>query len=165
MIIKWRSAAFLAAFLTVSGGPAPLLAASGAAVGELNAAAGSTAQAASAYGEGVSDAFAYISRLGGINGKPIALNVIRSNDLMRDAMLGADRAGSITGHQEDPGAMRDRAGGTRRRVSSNHLPGKLSPRHDRDPFSQRIQRRESACAEGLHDDRAGPPGPPRLAAI
>ena len=130
MIIKWRSAAILAAFLTVSGGPAPPLAASGAAVGELNAATGSTAQAASAYGEGVSDAFAYISRLGGINGKPIALNGIRSDDLMRDAML-----------------------------------GKLSPRHDRDPFSQRIQRRESACAEGLHDDRAGPPGPPRLAAI
>ena len=109
MIIKWRSAAILAAFLTVSGGPAPLLTASGAALGELNAAAGSTAQAASAYGEGVSDAFAYISRLGGIDGKPIALNGIRSDDLMRDAMLGADRAGSITKHQEDPGGMRDHA--------------------------------------------------------
>ena len=54
----------------------PLFAASDTAVGQLIAETGSTAQVASAYGQGVADAFAYINRLGGINGKRVALNTV-----------------------------------------------------------------------------------------
>ena len=64
------------AFLIGSTAPDPLFAASDTAVGQLIAETGSTSQVGSAYGQGVADAFAYINRLGGINGKPIALNTV-----------------------------------------------------------------------------------------
>jgi branched-chain amino acid transport system substrate-binding protein len=65
-----------AAFLIGSAATAPLSAASGAPVGQLVADTGSTAQVASAYGKGVTDAVAYINQQGGINGKPIALDTV-----------------------------------------------------------------------------------------
>ena len=65
-----------AAFLIGSTAPGPLFAASDTAVGQLIAETGSTAQVGLAYGQGIADAFAYINRLGGINGKPIALNTV-----------------------------------------------------------------------------------------
>ena len=70
------AAAFGAALLVGSIAPAPLLAASSTPVGQLVAETGSTAQVASAYGQGVADAFAHINQLGGINGKPISLDTV-----------------------------------------------------------------------------------------
>ena len=65
-----------AALLAGSIAPAPLLADSGTPVGQLIAETGRTAQVASAYGQGVADAFAYINGLGGINGKPVSLDSV-----------------------------------------------------------------------------------------
>ncbi len=70
------AAVFGVALLGVSSTGDPLFAASGAAVGQLVAQTGSTAQVASAYGQGVSDAIAYINKQGGINGKPINLDTV-----------------------------------------------------------------------------------------
>jgi len=70
------SAATAAAFLIGNTAPGPLFAASDTAVGQLIAETGSTAQVGLAYGKGIADAFAYINRLGGINGKPIALDTV-----------------------------------------------------------------------------------------
>jgi ABC-type branched-subunit amino acid transport system substrate-binding protein len=66
-----RAAAFGGAVLLGSVWSGPLLAASGIAVGQLVTQTGATAQVASAYGQGVSDAFAYINKQGGINGKRV----------------------------------------------------------------------------------------------
>ncbi len=70
------AAIFGAAILIASTAPGSLFAASDAAVGQLIAETGSTAQVASAYGQGVADAFVHINKLGGINGKAIALNTV-----------------------------------------------------------------------------------------
>ncbi len=77
MTKKCGLAAVLGAALFMSGGATtPVLAASGAAVGQLVAQTGSTSQVASAYGRGVTDAFTYINQHGGINGKPITLDTV-----------------------------------------------------------------------------------------
>jgi hypothetical protein len=55
-----RAAAFGGAMLLGSAWPCPLLAASGIAVGQPRT--GATAQVASAFGQGVSDAFADINK-------------------------------------------------------------------------------------------------------
>jgi hypothetical protein len=62
-----RAAAFGGVMPLGSVSSGPLLAASGIAVGQLIAQTGATAQVASAYGQGVSDAFAYINMQGSIN--------------------------------------------------------------------------------------------------
>ncbi len=77
MTKKTGFAAILGAALLVSGAsPGELSAASGIAVGQLVAQTGSTAQVASAYGQGVADAFAYIDQHGGIDGKPITVETV-----------------------------------------------------------------------------------------
>ncbi len=77
MLKKCGFAAMLgAALLAGSIAPTPLLADFGTPVGQLIAETGSTAQVASAYGQGVADAFVYINRLGGVDGKPISLDTV-----------------------------------------------------------------------------------------
>lgn len=77
MAARCGFAAIFGAALLVGGiAPAPLLAASSTPVGQLVAETGSTSQVASAYGQGVADAFAHINRLGGVNGKPISLDTV-----------------------------------------------------------------------------------------
>jgi len=70
-------AAVIAGAMLISGvSSGQLKAASDTPVGQLVAQTGSTAQVASAYGQGVADAFAYINRSGGINGHPVALDTV-----------------------------------------------------------------------------------------